>query len=67
MTFNRNDTFQKFGPLLLEACCWVLLDEINNLRNEQGMPEKTMQDIIDNLNNHLTELEPYDWMKEIKF
>lgn len=62
---DRNDTFKRFGPILLEACCWVLLDEINQLRSEQGMPEKTMQDIIDNLNNHLTELQPYDWMKGI--
>lgn len=67
MTFGRDDTFRHFGPMLLEACCWVLLDEINLLRKEQGIPEKTMQDIIDNLNNHLTELDPYDWIKEIEY
>lgn len=59
---ERDETFKKFGPLLLEACCWVLLDFQNELRREQGMPELTMQDVVDKLNNHLTELEPYNWM-----
>lgn len=62
--FTRDNTFRKFGPILLEACCWVLLDYQNELRREQGMPELTMQDVVDKLNNHLTEIEPYDWMQE---
>ncbi|MBA7667203.1 hypothetical protein ES703_75288 [subsurface metagenome] len=61
---DRNDTFHKFGPILLEACCWVLLDYQNELRRNQGMKELTMQDVINNINNHLSELEPYDWMRE---
>lgn len=61
---QRDDTFKRFGPLLLEACCWVLLDYQNELRREQGMPELTLQDVVDKLNNHLNELEPYDWMQE---
>lgn len=60
---DRNDTFKKFGPILLEATTLVLLEHINLLRNEQGMPEITMQDLIDSLNNHLSELQPYDWME----
>lgn len=62
---DRNETYQKFGPILLEAVCLVLLDQVNELRKEQGMPEITEQDIIDNLNNHLNELQPYDWMQEV--
>jgi len=42
----------------------ILLEYQNELRQEQGMPLLTMQDIYDKLNNHLTELEPYSWMKE---
>lgn len=61
---DRNDTYRCFGPILLESLCLVLLNHINQLRNNQGMPEITEQDIIDELNNHLTELEPYDWMTE---
>lgn len=60
---DRNDTFQKFGPILLEAACLVIIDLQNELRRNQGMPEITEQDVIDLLNNHLGELEPYDWMK----
>ena len=63
---DRSDTFRKFGPKLLEAGFWVLLDFVNELRQNQGMPLLTMQDLIDNINNHLTELEPYDWQKERK-
>lgn len=62
--YTRNDTYRHLGPILLESVCLVLLNHINKLRNEQGMPEITEQDIIDELNNHLTELEPYDWMTE---
>lgn len=61
---TRNDTYKHFGPILIESLCLVLLEQINALRNEQGMPEITEQDILDNLNNHLSELEPYDWMTE---
>ncbi len=61
---TRNDTYRHIGPILLESLCLVLLEQINALRNEQGMPVITEQDIIDSLNNHLTELEPYDWMTE---
>lgn len=59
---GRDETFQKFGPLLLEGLCWVLLDFQNELRQEQGMDLLTMDDVILKLENHLTELLPYDWM-----
>lgn len=58
----RDDTYAKFGPMLLEAMLLVILEHINVLRNEQGMPEITEQDLIDSLNNHLSELTPYNWM-----
>lgn len=61
---NRNNTYQQFGPILLESLCLILLNQINALRRNQGMPEITEQDIINELNNHLSELEPYDWMSE---
>ena len=59
---QRDDIFRKFGPILVEAACWVLLDFQNELRQEQGMPLLTMDDVLQKLENHLTELEPYDWM-----
>ncbi|GAI20609.1 unnamed protein product [marine sediment metagenome] len=60
---TRDETYRKFGPILLEAVCLVIHDQINLLRKEQGMREITEQDILDNLNNHLAELQPYDWME----
>lgn len=64
MTQDRETTYRKFGPILLESLCLVLLNHINQLRSNQGMPNITEQDIIDELNNHLTELQPYQWMQE---
>lgn len=61
---DRNGTYRKFGPILLEAVCLIIHDQINILRKEQGMPEITKQDIIDSLNNHLSHLQPYDWMEK---
>lgn len=61
---QRNDTYKHFGPILLESLSLVLLEQINVLRHEQGMPEITEQNLIDSLNNHLSTLEPYDWMQE---
>lgn len=61
---DRNSTYEKFGPILLEGVCLVLLENINELRQNQGMPEITEQDIINQLNNHLSELQPYNWMQE---
>jgi len=59
---KRDELFRRFGPRLLEATMLVLLEHINYLRKEQGLPEITEQDLIDSLNNHLSEIEPYDWM-----
>lgn len=61
---QRDELFRKFGPILLEAICLVILDEVNRLRTHVNMPPITKQDVLDELNNHLSELEPYDWMSE---
>lgn len=59
---TRDEAYRKFGPILLESMCLVLLEQINALRKNQGMPEITEQNIIDSLMNHCSELLPYDWM-----
>jgi len=61
---TRDETFRKFGPILLESACLVIVELQNELRREQGMSEITEQDVLDKLNNHLSELQPYDWMQE---
>lgn len=59
---QRDELFQLFGPLLLEAITDFLLDNVNTLRKEQGMPEITKDDYLTQLLNHVTKLEPYSWM-----
>lgn len=61
---TREEHYRKFGPLRSEAAELVLLDYINILRKEQGMPELSQQDFLDLVENHLSHLEPYPWMKE---
>lgn len=58
----RAEHYRKFGPLRSEAADLVFLDYINVLRKEQGMPLLTQQDFLDLIENHLSHLEPYDWM-----
>lgn len=60
----RDEVFRKFGPLLLEAITDFLLDNVNTLRLEQGMPKITKDEYLTQLLNHVTELEPYDWMTQ---
>lgn len=64
MSASREDVFRKFGPLNDEVICMVLLEELNVLRINQGMPPLTMQHIMDRMANHQTDIKPYDWMKQ---
>lgn len=59
---ERDELFQKFGPILFEATLQALIERSNELRRKQGIAEITMQDIMDDINKNLTDLEPYDWM-----
>lgn len=60
---QRDELFRKFGPILLEAFMIMTLDAINALRVKAGLPAYTKQQVMDEINNHLSTLEPYDWMK----
>lgn len=61
---TRDEVFEQFGPILLEAITDFLLDNVNALRQEQGMPEITKDEYLAQLNSHLSTLEPYDWMEK---
>lgn len=60
---QRDELMQKFGPLLLEAFGRITFDEINRIRQHVGMSPITWQDFFTEINNHLSTLEPYDWME----
>lgn len=58
----RDEVFHRFGPRLMEAIVDFLLDEVNTLRRNQGMPEITKDEYLTLLNNHASTLPKYDWM-----
>lgn len=61
---TRDEHYRKFGPLRNEASDLVMLECINEIREEQGVPALTQQDFLDRAETHLSNLVPYDWMKE---
>ena len=60
---QRDELFRRFGPLLFEAMIMSMVEEWNEHRRARGWPDITAQDVLDRIENHLTELEPYDWME----
>lgn len=62
---TRESLYKKFGPQLIEALVLIIKDEINILRTEAGLTPRTNQQIMDALDNKLTNDVPvYDWMDE---
>lgn len=60
----RDNVYEKFGPLILEALFDTMLDEINELRTRAELPERPKEAFLGSVHNHLNHLEPYDWMNE---
>lgn len=61
---QRDDLFRRFGPKLLEAIVRMTVDECNRLRSKLSMPLITKEKFFAEINNHLSEVEPYDWMSQ---
>lgn len=61
---KRDEVFHHWGPLLLEAFLELIFTEVNILRTRAGLPPRTKDQVHDQITNHLSTLEPYDWMKE---
>ena len=59
---QRDEVFRKFGPLLMEALFDEVLDEINALRANAGLPERPKAEFLGSAHNHVNHLKPYDWM-----
>jgi len=60
---TREDVYRQFGPVLLEAIVILLNDELNVLRAEAGLPEKTHEDLLDGLDAKAKELPIPEWAK----
>lgn len=61
---TREELGRTFGPLQNEAIVLVIKDEINLLRIEAGLPERTDTQVMAAIANKLNSLELYDWMKQ---
>jgi len=60
---KRDELFGKFGPRFIEAMALMVLDAINELRVKAGLPVYTKEQVMAKMENHLSTLQPYDWMK----
>lgn len=59
---ERDDLIEHFGPFLFEALVRILVEELNRLRSQLGMPLITKENFFTEINNDLSHLEPYEWM-----
>jgi len=61
---TRNELYRRFGPKLIEAIVLIVKDEINLMRSQLGLPERTNEQIKNAISNKLESLSDYDWMGE---
>ena len=59
---TRETAYRKFGPKLLEAIVLLVKDEINVLRVNAGLSERTDQQLVDALQAKWESLPKYSWM-----
>lgn len=59
----RDNIFEQFGPLLLEALFDKMLEQHNEVRTRTGLPPIPKEAFLGSTHNHMNHLEPYDWMK----
>ena len=62
VVMTREEIYRLFGPLLIEAIVLIIKDEINILRTNAGLPERTNQQVINAIEAKLNSLPDYDWM-----
>ena len=62
MALTREELYKRFGPVLLEAVALVVKDEINILRQQHGLADRTDQQIMNALETKLGTLNKYNWM-----
>ena len=58
---SRNVLYRHFGPRLFEAMMSLILDEINNLRANAGLPARTKQQVQNAIKTKLDDTPKYDW------
>lgn len=61
-SITRDELYQKFGPILIEAIVLVIKDEINILRTQAGFEPRTNEQIKNAVDQKLQGLSKYNWM-----
>lgn len=59
----RDNIFEQFGPLLLEALFDKMLDEHNELRTLLNKPPISKEAFLGSAHNHMAHLDLYEWME----
>lgn len=58
----RDNVFERFGPLLMEALFLAWLRELNEVRAGQGKQPLTADYILGRIHNDMNHIDDYDWM-----
>ncbi len=58
----RDDLYKQFGPKLMEALALVIMDEINLVRAQHALPDRTASEIVTAIENKLGPITDYDWI-----
>lgn len=61
----RDETFQRFGPKLMEALFEMWLEELNEIRVALGKQPRTKEYVLGKCNNNINHLDDYDWMNDV--
>lgn len=61
---KRDKYYGKFGPRMIEATINTILKEINRLRVEVGLTERTKAEMLNALETEYKSLPDYDFDKE---
>ena len=57
---TKEDLYKAFGPMLMEAVLLVIKDEINALRAEAGLGERTTEQVVNAVSAKLETVERHD-------
>lgn len=63
MASQRDEVFERFGPILMEALFDKMLELHNELRTQAGLPLVPKAAFLGSAHNHLNHLDDYDWME----
>lgn len=60
----REELYEKFGPYLIEAIVIIMKEEINLIRAQLELPERTNEQLMTAVKNKVDSLPLYDFLKE---